>query len=219
MFLSDQTMKLLVESGLPADRLVAILQSLRADEEAARPVQTKGAARQAKYRAKKASEAVTDHNTVTPGDAEHNTASPAPLSRPLSPRTPLTPTHSPPECVSTRGRADADFERFWDAYPRKTEKVTARKAFPKAVGKASVETMIAALARQREWDQWRRGIVPHPATWLNRERWTDADPETQPEPRNAHERSHPNQRQTDRQANLATFERGADLAARLHRDP
>ena len=67
-----------------------------------------------------------------------------------------------------------DFDLFWSAYPKKVGKADARKAFAKA--KASVETMIASLDKQKQSDQWTREggrYIPNPATWLNQGRWED----------------------------------------------
>ena len=65
----------------------------------------------------------------------------------------------------------AEFERFWQAYPRKVAKGGARKAWLAAIRKADAETIISAVCaatwRNNEYD-------PHPATWLNGERWLDA---------------------------------------------
>jgi uncharacterized protein YdaU (DUF1376 family) len=73
----------------------------------------------------------------------------------------------------------SDFELFWTVYPRKTAKDAARKVFSRALKRTTMETILLALERQREWEQWRRGIIPHPATWLNNSRWNDEDPPSQ----------------------------------------
>lgn len=73
-------------------------------------------------------------------------------------------------------KADAAFGSFWAAYPRKQGKGAARKAFQKARKKASLETMLSAIERQRRSAQWTRDggqYIPQPATWLNQERWSD----------------------------------------------
>lgn len=49
-----------------------------------------------------------------------------------------------------QGQVDEDFLRFWDAYPKKQKKATARQAFEKALRKTSLETMLQALAVQRD---------------------------------------------------------------------
>lgn len=73
--------------------------------------------------------------------------------------------------------SDPDFDRFWAVYPRKVEKVDARKAWKAAVKKASVETLIDAARRYAEH---KRGtetqFIAQPPTWLNKERWTDEEP-------------------------------------------
>ena len=69
------------------------------------------------------------------------------------------------------------FDRFYQPYPRKTNKQAAVKAFNKLNSDdALLEVMLAALEQQKLSDQWQRGIIPHPATWLNGRRWTDEMP-------------------------------------------
>ena len=67
---------------------------------------------------------------------------------------------------------DADFEKFWSEYPRKIGKKPARRAFDKV--KVPVETLVDALRVQKCGSQWaQKQFIPHPATWLNQERWED----------------------------------------------
>ena len=72
------------------------------------------------------------------------------------------------------------FDRFWTAYPRKVNKVGARRAFDKLQPTAeTVATMLAAIARQKLSAQWQENggqYIPHPATWLNGRRWEDEAP-------------------------------------------
>lgn len=70
------------------------------------------------------------------------------------------------------------FDLFWSAYPRKTAKAVALRAFVKAIQKAPLQAMLDAVAAQKQSDQWRRGVIPHAATWLNQERWNDELPAT-----------------------------------------
>ena len=82
----------------------------------------------------------------------------------------------PPISPGVGEKADAAFDSFWAAYPRKQGKGAARKAFQKARKKASLETMLSAIQQQRQSAQWRRDggqYIPQPATWLNQERWGD----------------------------------------------
>ena len=74
-------------------------------------------------------------------------------------------------------RVEDDFDRFWDAYPRKVGKEEARKAFAKALKKTDVGVILDAVQQQRWSDdpQYR----PHPSTWLNRGSWSD-EPDKDP---------------------------------------
>lgn len=77
--------------------------------------------------------------------------------------------------VLVPSREPDGFAAFWSAYPRKVGKGAARTAFVKALRKASVETILAGLARA-EWSADPQ-YIPHPSTWLNAERWDDAPTE------------------------------------------
>lgn len=69
------------------------------------------------------------------------------------------------------------FDRFWDAYPRKTAKAPARKAFDRLKPDGVLlETMLHAIEAHKASEQWTRDggqFIPHPATWLNQRRWED----------------------------------------------
>lgn len=70
-----------------------------------------------------------------------------------------------------------DFETFWKVYPRKVAKGAARKVFAKInPDEALFDKIIKAVELQSLQDQWRKDkgqFIPHPATWLNQERWDD----------------------------------------------
>lgn len=71
-------------------------------------------------------------------------------------------------------QAEAMFEEFYDAYPRHEGKQAARKAWDKAIGRASPEAILTGARRlagdpnlpEKRW-------IPHPQTWLNRDGWDD----------------------------------------------
>ena len=67
------------------------------------------------------------------------------------------------------------FEAFWSGYPRKAGKATARKAFEKAVKRAGNPTLVLEGARRLRDDPNlpEAQFIPHPATWLNGDRWED----------------------------------------------
>jgi hypothetical protein len=84
--------------------------------------------------------------------------------------------HSP--AAPTRRRADPEaFERFWVAYPRKTAKGAARKAWAHLAPDPALQAAIAAaLDWQRLSDAWLRDggqYVPYPASYLRAARWED----------------------------------------------
>ena len=69
-----------------------------------------------------------------------------------------------------------DFDKFWAAYPRKTAKGGARKAFAKALKKTTIDILMSAVEKQKYQEQWTKDdgtYIPHPATWLNQECWED----------------------------------------------
>ena len=63
------------------------------------------------------------------------------------------------------------FVRFWAAYPRKTAKETALRAFLKlSPDESLLQQMLTAIDRQKKTAQWQEDggrFIPHPATWLN----------------------------------------------------
>src|SRR5690606_147377 len=66
------------------------------------------------------------------------------------------------------------FEQFWQVYPKKQNKGTARKAWLKIKpGEDLTETILASIARHKTCEQWTKNkgqFIPLPATWLNAER-------------------------------------------------
>lgn len=71
---------------------------------------------------------------------------------------------------------DEQFERFWLEYPRKTGKREAYKSWVRIAPDAQMTDMlIASIGKQ--WADYYHHVeirfIPHPATWLNGERWSD----------------------------------------------
>ena len=108
-----------------------------------------------------------------PEDADDILPQPAADCGGLPPKS--NPIQSESESISES--KDSDFDAFWAAYPRKVGKADARKAFKKA--KAPLDTLLAAIDRQKQSDQWQKSggqYIPNPSTWLNQGRWEDELP-------------------------------------------
>ena len=68
---------------------------------------------------------------------------------------------------------DHKFDLFWSAYPRKTAKGAARKAFALALKKTTAEKLTAAAESFAKDPNREEGFTAHASTWLNQERWLD----------------------------------------------
>jgi len=89
---------------------------------------------------------------------------------PIANHKPLTINHKPLTNINTIG----DFDLFWQAYPRKVGKSAAEKTWNKLL--PNIDDCLKAIAWQKETPQWFKNngqFIPHPATWLNQERWAD----------------------------------------------
>jgi hypothetical protein len=70
-----------------------------------------------------------------------------------------------------------EFEKFWQAYPRKLAKGDARKAWQQTAKiRPPIEKLLKAVFAARASEQWHKDggmFIPYPATWLRGERWED----------------------------------------------
>lgn len=75
---------------------------------------------------------------------------------------------------------DANFARFWAAYPKRVAKKEARRAWAQIRPDAlTVDRILTALAWQCQQPAWTKDdgqFVPYPASWLRAERWEDEAP-------------------------------------------
>jgi hypothetical protein len=153
-------------AGMTPDAIVMALKCIVND---APPAPMTRAERTAKWRESKR-DSVTSDVTSSP--------TPSPLVPPLSPA-PLSPPIIPPTLNSPPRKArvrveDEAFDAFWHEYPRKTAKGSARQAFIKAQDKVENGHLLEA-ARRYAASKPDPKFTPHPATWLNQERWLDVD--------------------------------------------
>ena len=68
------------------------------------------------------------------------------------------------------------FDLFWEAYPKKTGKKAALKAWVNAKDKPAIKEILSAIDLQRGSSQWIKDggqYIPNPATWINQGRWMD----------------------------------------------
>ena len=71
---------------------------------------------------------------------------------------------------------EKQFNRFWNAYPKRKGRGNALKAWMKQRLDSKIETILEAIQRIKKDDQWTKNggqFIPHPATWLNSGGWDD----------------------------------------------
>lgn len=76
---------------------------------------------------------------------------------------------------------EAEFQIFWAAFPKKVNKGVARLQFNIAIKHTPLQTMLDALAWQKQQPQWIKdggAFIPKPENWLHGERWEDEPVET-----------------------------------------
>lgn len=83
--------------------------------------------------------------------------------------------YSPPQrgVVCVVSARETDFHEFWEAYPRKTGKKAALRAWQRAGDRPPIFEILAAISRAKNSRQWREGFIPNPSTWLHQGRWSD----------------------------------------------
>ena len=88
------------------------------------------------------------------------------------------PTHSKsnanhkPITKNQEPLTNKDFDKFWEAYPKKKSKPIALKAWLKH--KPDIDVVIKSLTMMKKCDQWTKNkgeFIPYPASWLNAEGW------------------------------------------------
>ena len=110
-------------------------------------------------------------DSIPPGPIQLDGSDPHNCGGPSSPSLPVT------ENTLARDASSSSFERWWSVYPKKVAKPSAGRAYRAALKKCSAQEIEAGLA---SWMPALRSMdpqfVPHPATWLNQERWNDEPP-------------------------------------------
>lgn len=74
-------------------------------------------------------------------------------------------------------RLDAGFDEFWECYPKKQDKESAKSEYFALCPTPQIhEKIINALKKQKKTEEWQREkgrFIPHPAKWLKGKRWED----------------------------------------------
>jgi hypothetical protein len=79
----------------------------------------------------------------------------------------------PARSSRTMSFTEAEFQRFYQAFPLRKGPTAARKAFGKALAKTDLETLVAAAERYRDDPTRSPEHTKWPQGWLNDERWLD----------------------------------------------
>jgi len=93
------------------------------------------------------------------------------LSNPLPESEQPLPDSKPD--INTYTLAPSDFEKFWNAYPKKKSRDAAKRAFDKLARSKSapaIERLLASVKdhmRTPEWQKQDGQFIPYPATYLN----------------------------------------------------
>jgi hypothetical protein len=97
------------------------------------------------------------------------------VKRPSKRRKPLATLPYP--TLPNPTKPTTGFDGFWNLYPKRVGRGAALKAWNKiTLTEDLVKTILAAVKSQTGSVQWQKEngqYIPHPATWLNQERWLD----------------------------------------------
>ena len=114
---------------------------------------------------------------LNPSNKVHSSVVKVLLARGIDPSPFQAPSEglaSPYQGVKDKDKDSLEFDSFWEAYPRKTAKDEARKAWSKV--RPPLQACIDTLAWQSKQESWTKDggqFIPYPATWINRGSWQD----------------------------------------------
>lgn len=105
--------------------------------------------------------------------ADKNTNRTQDVNEPPPNQEPRTNNHKPItiEKHTRKIALDDGFNEFWLVYPKKVAKAAAQKAWVKH--KPNLQNVLNTIQWQAASEQWRKGFIPNPATYLNEGRWDD----------------------------------------------
>lgn len=106
----------------------------------------------------------------------------------------------------TNNLTKAQFEEFWNSYPRKIDRGKAFRAFKSALKRAKFEDILAGAIAYRNDPTRNPDFTKYPASWLNADSWENAA--TLPEVRQAAEEK----RQKEKERSDAYLKEMAEIA-------
>jgi len=68
---------------------------------------------------------------------------------------------------------ESAFEKFWCKYPKKAARKLAQSIWRRQKLDARIDEILSGLEVHITSEQWQKGYVPNPTTFLNQERWLD----------------------------------------------
>jgi uncharacterized protein YdaU (DUF1376 family) len=80
-------------------------------------------------------------------------------------------TNNQNKTIAQTSLLDDGFNEFWNFYPKKVGKDKAKTEWNKK--KPKIDDVLKALNWQKESEQWDKGFIPNPATYLSQGRWKD----------------------------------------------
>lgn len=107
------------------------------------------------------------------GDAPGAAVAADPLQHLQKPPAADAPNTSTEPNTEPKSKASPLFDEFWTVYPEKKGKGDARKAFARALHRATAEQIIAGAARYRDDPNREDSFTKWPQGWLNADRWED----------------------------------------------
>ena len=144
---------------------------------------TLGAERTARWRARHKASQVTSQSVTSNVTERHGDGKESFPHTPFKENTSSNLTvvrSSPPTLPPQPSKPDDAFERFWAIYPPREggrDKAAARKAFPAALRRADLESILDGAARYRAYltttNQLNTRYVKQARTWLNGNGWQE----------------------------------------------
>lgn len=117
------------------------------------------------------------------------------------------------ELNNNHAQIEAQFDEFWNAYPRKLDKAKAFRAFKSALKRGKFEDILAGVLAYRNDPKRNPDYTKYPATWLNNDAWENAA--TLPETRIAIEE----RRERERKSSQRFLTEQEELAKRAAPSP